>query len=194
MTSPKEIFNIIRTLPTRKAPGIDNIQNIILKNLPRKPLVQLTNIINATLKLLHFPSHWKTGNITPILKKGKNQIEPSSYRPISLLSTMSKIHITERVILKRLNDFEEKENITVDHQFGSRKSHSTVQQVVRITNDISTNFNENAVTVMLLLDIEKAFDKVWIDGLIYKMIQYKYPHVLIKFINAYLKNRHFIVT
>lgn len=85
----------------------------MLKNLPRKPLVQLTNIINATLKLSHFPSHWKTGNITPMLKKDKNQKEPSSYRPISFLSTMNKI--TERVILKRLNDYEEKENITVDH-------------------------------------------------------------------------------
>lgn len=47
---------------------------------------------------------------------------------------------------------------------------------------------------MLLLDIEKAFDRVWIDGLIYKMIHYKYPNTIIKLINAYLRNRHFEVT
>ena len=46
---------------------------------------------------------------------------------------------------------------------------------------------------MALLDIEKAFDKVWIDGVIYKMIQYGYPTTLIKFINSYLRNRHLIV-
>lgn len=106
--------------------------------------------------------------------------EPNSYRPISLLSTMSKI--TERVILKGLIEFKEKEKIIADHQFDFRKKHSTIQQIIRIINDISINFNKNSVTVMLLLDIAKAFDKVWVEGLIYKMIPYNYPPTLIKFI------------
>lgn len=99
ITSPAEVKEIIKTLPSRKAPGMDKIQNIIFKNLGRKPIVQLMYIINATIKLAHFPRHWKTGKIIPILKVGKNSVEPSSYRPISLLSTMSKI--TEKVIMKR---------------------------------------------------------------------------------------------
>lgn len=42
---------------------------------------------------------------------------------------------------------------------------------------------------MILLDIEKAFDKVWMDGLLYKMIQYNYPIVIIKLIQSYLYDR-----
>jgi len=129
MTSPQELYNIITKLPNRKAPGTDCIQNIIFKNFTKKPLVQLNNIINASIKLSHFPSHWKTSSVIPILKKGKDKTEPISYRPISLLQTMSKI--TERVILRRLNDHETKEKHIANHQFGFRKNHSTVQQIVR---------------------------------------------------------------
>ena len=47
---------------------------------------------------------------------------------------------------------------------------------------------------MLLLDIEKAFDRVWIDGLMYKLIKYNYPTVIIKSIHSFLQNRHLIVS
>lgn len=186
-TTPKEIVQIIKKLPAKKAPGSDNIQNIVLKNLERKTIVQITHIINTMIKLSHFPAHWKTSNIIPLLKAGKNKTDPGSYRPISLLQTLGKL--TEKIIAKRLNDYEQSNKIIVDQQFGFRERHNTVQQVVRIVNDIATNFNKNNVTVMLLLDIEKAFDRVWIDGLIYKMIQHKYPIVLTKLINSYLRNR-----
>ena len=109
-------------------------------------------IINAAIRLTHFPSHWKTGNIIPIYKAGKCTSEPSSYRPISLLSILSKL--SEKIIHKRLDKFEEKQKIIIEEQFGFREQHSTVQQLVRISNDITTNFNLNKVTVMLLLDIE----------------------------------------
>lgn len=191
-TNPIEIIKTIKMLPSKKAPGIDNIQNIILKNLTKKSIVQLMYIINAAIRMSHFPSHWKTGNIMPIHKVGKCSTEPSSYRPICLLPTLSKL--TEKIILKRLNAFEKKERLIIDEQFGFREQHSTVQQLVRIVNDICTNFNLNKVTVMLFLDIEKAFDRVWIDGLIYKMIQYNYPPILIKLIYSYLQNRNLIVT
>ncbi|KAH0563567.1 hypothetical protein KQX54_002331 [Cotesia glomerata] len=50
-TSPKELWEIIRKLLSKKAPGLDNIQNIVLKNLTKKALVQLMYIINASFKL-----------------------------------------------------------------------------------------------------------------------------------------------
>ena len=90
-TNPSEIKSVIRKLPSKKAPGLDDIQYIILKHFTKKAVVQLMYIINATIRLSHFPSHWKTGNIIPIYKPGKSSIEPSSYRPISLLPTLSKL-------------------------------------------------------------------------------------------------------
>ncbi|KAM0734035.1 putative RNA-directed DNA polymerase from transposon X-element [Formica fusca] len=185
--SPKEINNIIKKLPSLKAPGKDGIQNIVLKNISRKALVQLMYITNAIIKLGYFPQEWKKAIVIPILKPRKDPTKPSSYRPISLLSSISKV--VEKVILNKIRKHEAQNNITIDEQFGFREKHNTVQQVVRIVNDIRCNFNKGNVTVMLLLDIEKAFDKVWMDGLLYKMIQCNYPITIIRLIQSYLYDR-----
>lgn len=81
----------------------------------------------------------------PILKPGKNKKEPSSCRPINLLSTMAKL--TEKIIHKRFNKFERQENNIIDNQFGFREGRNTVQQIIRIVNDTSINFNKKNVTI-----------------------------------------------
>lgn len=186
-TSPTEVAHTLKELLSMKAPGPDQIQNIVLINFSRKAIVQLTYIINAILKFSYFPQQWKIAEIIPILKPGKPDTKPVSYRPISLLPTTTKV--TEKIILKRLQKHENTLHIIRNEQFCFRHRHSTVQQIFRITNDIITGFNKNKVTTMLFLDMEKAFDKVWVDGLIRKLISYKYPPVLVKLIHSYMTNR-----
>lgn len=91
----------------------------------------------------------------PIPKPGKDLSNPINYRPISLLSSLSKI--AEKVILSRIKDFDNKKNIMTEEEFGFRRGHNTSLQVARIANAIITNFNKENVTSMTLLDIEKAF-------------------------------------
>lgn len=192
MTSPKEVTNVLKGLTSLKAPGPDKIQNIILKNLSKKAIVQLMYIINSMFKMSYFPQQWKIAHIIPIAKPGKPDYMPSCYRPVSLLPTLAKV--TEKIILTRIQKHEKNNNIIIKQQFGFRQKHNTLQQIIRITNDIVTGFNKKKVTTMLLLDIEKAFDKVWIDGLIYKLIQNKYPTTIIKLIYSYMRSREFRVT
>ena len=189
LTSPKEIQNIIKKMRPRKAPGHDGMQNIVLKNLSNKALVQFTNIINACLKLNYFPDTWKIANVLSFKKPGKDSLFPQNYRPISLLPTMSKV--MERVILNRILEHESENKILISEQFGFRSNRSTVQQLVRITNEVSNNYNINKSTAMILLDIEKAFDTVWHKGLIYKLYKYKFPTYIIKTVQNDLKHRFF---
>ena len=182
-TSPKEIYSIIKNVSSHKAPSMDKIQNVVLKNLSKKAIVQLNYIVNSLFKLMYFPQHWKTANIIPVPKPGKDKNKLPTYRTISLLCSISKI--VEKIILDRIKKHEELNKIRRDIQFRFRKQHSTVQQVVRIVNDISKNFNLDKITVMVLLDVQKAFDKVWTDGLMYKMIKQNYPETLIRLIHSY---------
>lgn len=122
-----------------------------------------------------------------LLKPNKKPSLASSYRPISLLPTISKL--IERIIYKRIKNITEDRNIIPEHQFGFRNAHSTTQQLIRVTEDIINNFNISTATGAILLDIAKAFDRVWHDGILYKLIQHNYPYWIIKLISNYLKSR-----
>jgi hypothetical protein len=187
ITNPEELLQIIKKLPNNKSPGEDRIDNKIIKNLSQKATVQLTYITNAIIKLNYFPTKFKTALIIPILKPNKRSDKIESYRPISLLNSISKI--IEKIIHRRFNKKLNKLKINKKCQFGFKKAHNTTQQIARIVNDITINFNKDKATVMTLLDLEKAFDRVWIDGLIYKMHQDKFNVNFIKLIASYLKDR-----
>jgi Reverse transcriptase (RNA-dependent DNA polymerase)/Endonuclease-reverse transcriptase len=200
LTSPRELKKIIKNLKNSKAPGFDNIPNILLKNLSRKALVFLTYIFNSCLKLCYFPKIWKHAIVIPIPKPGKDLTNPSSYRPISLLSSISKIF--ERVILKRLNDFISSNNVLPNHQFGFRRAHSAAHQLRRVVRNVKNARNAIArgtsrvsqSTGMLLLDVEKAFDSVWHEALLHKLLQKGCDIFLAKLIFSFLKGRSFQVT
>lgn len=189
LVQPSEIRKIINNLKKRKAPGFDNITNCLLKNLPQKAIIYITKIFNSCLLLNHFPSAWKTAKVIAIKKPGKDQSIPSSYRPISLLPSLAKLF--EKTINSRL--LKCTSSILINEQFGFRNAHSTVQQLARVAEHIAHNLNSGCSTGMFLLDIEKAFDTVWHNGLIYKLIKNNVPVALVKIIQSYLDNRSFYV-
>lgn len=190
--SPSELKKITKTLPNKKAPGPDNIPNILIKNLPQKALVQLTYILRSIIKLQYFPKAWKIAIIIPILKPNKPPHNPSSYRPISLINTLAKI--TEKVIYGILNKYVHKNNLIPAQQFGFRTGHNTTLSLCKVIQDILQGYNKKQCTVMLLLDIEKAFDTVWHNGLIYKLKTLcKLPDYIISLIRSYIFNRHIVV-
>ncbi|GBN91211.1 Asparagine synthetase domain-containing protein 1, partial [Araneus ventricosus] len=142
----------------KKAPGIDNIANKMLKNLPLKIILKLANLYNYMFKLNHFPGCWKTARILPILKPGKDPTQPISYRPISLLLTLSKL--SKKIILNRYIKHANKVRIPIPQQFGFTPQLSTTHQLLRVTEHILEGKSANLATATIFLDIAKAFDKV----------------------------------
>ncbi|GBL98672.1 hypothetical protein AVEN_19718-1 [Araneus ventricosus] len=108
----------------------------MLQRLPIKSIFRLFEIINAILEFHHFPNAFKAAILVPIIKSGKNAQEPVSYRPISLLSSLSKV--AEAVILTRLQ--EATESHMIPYQFGFRRKLSTVQQLLGTTESIRKGF------------------------------------------------------
>ena len=189
--TPKELLCIIKKLSSKKAPGCDEIRNIVIKNTTRKFLTALTYIINACIMTAYFPAIWKRAIVIPVHKPGKSKNEITSYRPISLLPTLSKIF--EKVILKRLQQHTVSNEIIPPFQFGFREGHSTSHQVRRVVNYIKQGFRAKKSTGMIMLDLTSAFDSVWHDGLIFKLAALNYPRYLISIVNSYITERTFQV-
>ena len=185
-----EIIEAISRLNPKKAAGHDLIGNKAIKELPIKGIALITSIFNATLRLEHFPKAWNISLITLIPKPGKPIYETSSYRPISLLPTLSKLF--ERMLTNRLLLLLEELKTLPDHQFGFQKQHSTVEQIHRITHIISQTLEKKKYCSAVFLDIQQAFDKVWHEGLLYKLKKLL-PHTYYSILKSYLTNRQFMV-
>lgn len=191
LATPSEIYKtIVHNMKLKKAPGYDMITTEILRHLPRKGIVMLTQIINAILKLGYFPTQWKLAEIIMIAKPGKPATEIKSYRPISLLPVMSKI--AEKVIASRLQAEIANKRLLPEHQFGFRSKYSTTEQIHRIVNTIQETFQEKSYCNAVFLDISQAFDRVWHPGLLFKL-KNNIPHSLYVILESYLKERLFFV-
>lgn len=190
VTTNEIIKTIKNEINCKKAPGFDYITGEILKNLPRKVIVKIKHIVNACFNLRYVPKLWKVAQVIMIPKPGKPVDQCTSYRPISLLPVLSKLF--EKLFLKRLHPVIEKRKIIPNHQFGFRKQHSTIDQVHRIVNLIEETLEDGKVCSAVFLDVAQAFDKVWHEGLHYKLkklLPAKYAELL----HSYLSQRHFRV-
>ena len=185
--SPTEVRDVINKCNSHKAPGYDLITGPILQELPQKAIVLLTTIYNSMLRLTYFPLTWKFAQIIMIHKPGKPPTRVTSYRPISLLPILSKIF--ERLFLKRLHKDANIATKIPTHQFGFRENHSTIQQCHRLVHGILTSLEEKKLCTAAFLDIQQAFDRVWHDGLLYKLKQLlPTPHYLL--LQSYLSDRY----
>lgn len=190
-TTPAEINRVISQLKSRKAPGLDQIPNAALKELSKKSIRFMAHVFNAILRLGYFPLQFKESKIVLFQKPGKDPQFPQNYRPISLLSGVSKI--LEKIILARINLFLGSNNILRDEQFGFRKKHAANHQVLRITEQITKGFNENRSTAAVFLDVAQAFDRVWHEGLLSKLMSIDLPVYLTRLVASYLTHRSFRV-
>lgn len=181
---------IMKHTHTKKAPGYDLITGKILQELPECGFYFITIISNSILRLGYVPSQWKVAEIKMIQKPGKPAEEVSSYRPISLLPVVSKIF--EKLLLQRLLPILEAKNMIPKHQFGFRQKHSTIEQVHRVAKKIRHDLETGRYCSAAFLDVSMAFDKVWHEGLLYK-IKTQLPYNYYQILQSYLADRYFMV-
>ena len=156
--SMRELKMGITDIPTDKTFGIDEIHNLFLKKLPDNKVECLLGIINRSWRLGIIPEEWKTAVIIPIPKPEKNLELPGSYRPISLLSCLSKL--VENMIAKRLKYIAESEGLFSENQFGFRFRRGTVDPIIGLENEIHTGINNKKVTIVVFFYIKSAYDTV----------------------------------
>uniref|UniRef100_A0A0B7BSI4 Reverse transcriptase domain-containing protein n=1 Tax=Arion vulgaris TaxID=1028688 RepID=A0A0B7BSI4_9EUPU len=154
-----ELEKALRSLKKRKSPGNDGITNEMIIEMGRQAKKKLLEIFNCSWKSGVIPKEWKEAILIPIKKTGKDPTDPSSYRPISLLSCVGKL--LERMINTRLMWHLEEKGLLLPQQARFRKHRSTEDQVTYIAQEIEDAFQEGKQTLAVWVDLEKSFDKVW---------------------------------
>ena len=185
--SAKEVAKLIKALDSTKATGPDNIPVIVLKNISPELSPILAKVFNKCLLQKCFPISWKISSVCPVYKNSGDRSSPSQYRPISLLSIMSKL--LESVINKRVTKHLMKNHLLCDEQYGFRSSRSTADVLTVITHRVSEALDEGFMTRAVALDISKAFDKVWHRGLLLKLSRNGISGNVLGIIESFLSNR-----
>ena len=174
--SNKDILSVIYSLDSSKSHGYDNVSVRMTKICSESVTIPLKIISEESLKKGIFPEIWKKANVVPVHKKEEETLI-KNYSPIILLPIFGKIF--KRIIYNSL----------FNHFPGFIPRNSCIAQLLTIVHEIQTAFNNNPTTDVrgVFLDISKAFDKVWHDGLIFKLKSYGVEGELLSLLKSIFK-------
>ena len=183
--SQDDILKIIQNLNPNKAQNPDKISIPMIKICGKSLCKPLEMIFKSRIQKGEYPSEWKKANVVPVHKKGDKQLL-KNYRPISLLPIFGKIF--ERIIYNNIFEYLTTNKLISNNQSGFKPGDSCINQLLSITHEIYHSLDNGLEVRGVFLDISKAFDKVWHEGLILKLNQYGISENLLCLIKCFLKN------
>ena len=181
-----ELLLLIRNLNSNKSPGPDNIAPGLIKIAAPALIEPLLHIYNQSLMTGIVPDKLKIAKVIPVFKKGDHYVA-SNYRPISLLSIFDKI--LEKLMYTTLYSFLTKNNVLYKYQFGFRRNHSTALALIEVLDNIYRKLDENETVLGIYLDLQKAFDTVNHEILLYKLHYYGICGIGYNWFINYIDNR-----
>ena len=169
-----------------KSPGIDQIMNEYIKNSSVKMLPLYTNLFNLIMDIGYIPKTWGEGMIIPIYKGQGNPSTPINYRPITLLSCISKLFTS--ILNNRLNTFLEENRILLENQAAYRKRYSTLDHILTLNslNEILKHYDKKLYCIFI--DFSKAFDSIWHTGLWQKLPKQDITGKFLKIVQSMYSN------
>ena len=166
LISTEEVKTAIKSLKNSKSPGEDNILNEYFIEAGDILISHITDIFNGIFNTGVFPESWSKGIIVPVYKKGDPTLA-DNYHAITLSSCMSKLFTS--ILNNRIYSWAEEQDKLSDTQFGFRKERSTVDAIFVLQNLIQHVLNEKRRLYCAFVDLHKAFDSVYRNGLWLKL-------------------------
>lgn len=177
----KEINDAIASLPNNKSAGPDLVINEMIKCARPLILCILNKIFNKILLSGKYPSVWAKGRIISILKSGDKN-DPSNYRGITIASSLGKLF--NSILNKRLTLYLQTNNIITPEQIGFTQKCRTTDHCFILKTIISKFRKTKKKLYIASIDLKKAFDSVWHQGLRYKLLQIGVPNHFYNVIKA----------
>lgn len=181
-----DIDTIILQMRHDCAVGWDGISSSLLKTCRHILVSPITYICNLCIETGVFPNSLKKAIVHPIFKGG-NRDCVDNYRPISVLSSLSKI--LEKILNQNLRSFLDKYKLIADNQYGFRSGVSTEDAVLDLTQFIARTLDSRSKCLGIFLDLSKAFDTVSVPKLISKLESLGVRGIALEIFKDYLRNR-----
>jgi hypothetical protein len=181
-----EFVTIIENLESKASTDIDGISNKVLKFLKYELATPLVHLFNLSLQNGDFPEKLKMARTVPIFKSGDPTL-CDNYRPISLLSSISKV--LEKAVACRLVNHLKYNNLLNENQFGFQEGFSTMHHLLKLTNYVTNEINKKNYTVGIFLDLKKAFDTVPHRILLKKLEKLGIRGMALRWFTNYLNGR-----
>jgi len=184
----EELNASLKHFKTKMSAGPDGLPMRLIKFYAEKRPLETLSIFNNILE--HgFPDKWRLARVTPVPKKG-NLSDLSNYRPVSNLSSLSKLF--ERCVLHRLMNLPNYGELLGDNQHGFRQNHSTTTCLMTLKDEICEGLDAKQKVIVYSLDLSAAFDMLRPDTF-KELLKDKIPRPLLGMIDEFLTNRKFYV-
>jgi len=173
------------------APGADQICYKLLKHLPDDSLRVFVRLINRVWATAALPTSWRHSIVVPVHKPTKPAHLPSSYRPISLTSAVCKL--MEKIIVSRLKWFLEYYKLLDMSQSGFKNRRRITDHILRLRDTVQKSLANRYHVLAIFIDLEKAYDMVSHQVLLFKLVQMGINRRMFNFIKSFLSHRMFQV-
>ncbi len=184
--SPTLICDIIKSLQSKGSMDSDGISSKLLKSIANEICQPIAHVFNLSVISGKFPKKLKKSRTVPIFKTGDPTL-CDNYRPISLLSSLSKI--LEKIVSVQLVNHLDRNNILFEHQYGFQRNKSTEQNLIQAFNFIGNSINDGKYCLGVFFDLKKAFDVCSKDVLLMKLEKIGIKGVALEWFKSYLSER-----
>ena len=184
--SQGEFINIVDQMEPKSSLDLNGISAKIIKFIRYEIATPLVHLFNLSIRTGKFPSKLKTSRTVPVFKAG-DPLCCDNYRPISLLSAISKI--LEKFVANQLVNHLEYNKLLYEHQYGFQRGKSTVHNLTHLTNFVSKELNEKKFVIGVFLDLKKAFDVVNHSILLKKLKHLGLNGIVLGWFTSYLEGR-----
>ena len=182
----KKVLKILKNLKTSRSVGIDELDSYSVKLAADVIAPSIHHIVTLSILQRKFPTAWKFAKVLPLHKK-LCTLERKNYRPVSILSPLSKV--LERVMYEQMYEYFSRNDIFHQNLMGFRKNRSTLSAVLQMYDRWVRGADAGMINGVILLDLSAAFDLVDSDILVEKLKIYGLEEEFIEWMTSYLTDR-----
>ena len=187
VVSENKVLGYLNKLSANNATGLDVIPSRFVRDGASIIACPLSHVINFTLIQGTIPDDLKSARVVPLFKKN-DRTEVGNYRPVSILTIISK-----SIVYDQVESYLDHKKLLYQFQSGFRSRYSTDTCLIHLTDFIKFQMDKGHFVVMVLLDLQKAFDTVDHSILLMKLEALGLSQDITRWFQSYLSDRQQLV-